>query len=124
MKFLLDANMPRAALAVLQAHGHEAEHVRDIALANAADPVIAAHARTAGAVLVSRDLDFADTRRYPPEDYAGLLLLRLPDQDTAAQVADTLSRFLDTPKLVSQLPGHLVVLESSRVRFRPPLENP
>jgi hypothetical protein len=40
MRFLLDANMPRSALALLVQHGHEAEHVKDIGLGDAPDSEI------------------------------------------------------------------------------------
>ncbi len=56
--------MPRAALGVMRSSGHSVEHVRDIGLGDATDARIAEHARSAGAVLVTRDLDFADERRY------------------------------------------------------------
>jgi hypothetical protein len=35
VKFLLDANMPRAALDVTRSRGHGVEHVRDIGLGDA-----------------------------------------------------------------------------------------
>ena len=67
MKFLLDANMPRSALAALRAFGHSVEHVRDIGLGDA-DERVAASTNAATAALVSRDLDFADVRRFPPQN--------------------------------------------------------
>ncbi|MBL6749735.1 MAG: DUF5615 family PIN-like protein [Nevskia sp.] len=57
MKFLLDANMPRAAVRAVLARRHDAEHIRDTALRDAADELVAAYALASGAVLVSRDLD-------------------------------------------------------------------
>ncbi|MDE2150336.1 MAG: DUF5615 family PIN-like protein [Gammaproteobacteria bacterium] len=113
--------MPRTALGAVRARGHAAEHVRDTGLRDAAGERIAAYARTTGAVLVSRDLDFADTRVYPPAESPGLVVMRLPDDSDAPHVAGVLSRFLASTDLVAQLPGHLVILEPSRVRFRPAL---
>lgn len=124
MNFLLDANMPRAAAAVLAAHGHMAQLVRDVGLGTATDERIAEFARAHDAVLVTRDLDFADARRYAPNRHAGLLVLRLPDNATAAQIAEVLDRFLKSPQLVARLPGHLAIIDSVRARFRPPLDVP
>jgi predicted nuclease of predicted toxin-antitoxin system len=59
MRFLLDANMPRSAIDTFVRFGHEVELVRDVGLAAAPDKQVAAHALKTGAVLVSRDLDFA-----------------------------------------------------------------
>jgi hypothetical protein len=45
----------------------------------------------------------------------------VPDDATAPQILDILDRFLKQAVLVIATPGHLVILESDRVRFRPPL---
>ena len=45
------------------------------------------------------------------------------DTATATQIAGVLDRFLKSPRLVAQLPGHLAVVDPARVRFRPPLRN-
>ncbi len=119
MRFLLDANMPRAALRVLIAAGHSAAHVRDLDMGAATDAVIDQYAQAWGHILVTRDLDFADTRAYPPEPSPGRLVLRVPDNSSANEIADLLARFLAATDLVAQIPGHLVVLEEDRVRFRP-----
>lgn len=63
MRFLLDANMPRAAEDLLLDQSHDALHVRDIGLRNAPDQRIDNYARAEGRALVTRDLDFADVRR-------------------------------------------------------------
>jgi predicted nuclease of predicted toxin-antitoxin system len=121
MKFLLDANMPRAALRVLIEAGHVAEHVRDLGLGNATDERIDQLAQTEGWILVTRDLDFCDTRNYPPENSAGRVVLRVEDTSTAVEIAELLQRFLALPELVNRIPGHLVVLDTNRARFRPAL---
>jgi predicted nuclease of predicted toxin-antitoxin system len=37
MRFLIDSNLPRAVIAVVQSMGHQVEFARDIALASATD---------------------------------------------------------------------------------------
>jgi predicted nuclease of predicted toxin-antitoxin system len=123
MRFLVDANMPRSALAFLKNFGHTAEHVRDLGLGAAPDKQIAALAKTSTACLVTRDLDFADIRNYPPDQYAGILVLRLADDATALQIIEVLEKFLKNSDLIDKLSKHLVILEPSRVRFRPALPN-
>ena len=122
MRFLVDANLPRSSLSVLQAFGHSAEHVRDLGLGGAPDAQIAARARDTSAALLTRDLDFSDIRAYPPTAYPGLIILRLPDDAVAQQILNLLERFLRKSALVENVPGHLVILESDRVRFRPALK--
>ena len=79
MRFFVDANLPRAALAVFRKHGHDVSFARDVQLGAASDAAIALEAKRSGSVLVTRDLDFADIRRYPPEAYSGIVVLRVPD---------------------------------------------
>jgi predicted nuclease of predicted toxin-antitoxin system len=122
MRFLVDANLPRSALALLASLGHTCEHARDIGLGHAPDSHVAAHARSTGAALLTRDLDFADIRNYPPADYEGILVLRMPDHAVAQNIVNLLERFLKQTELATQLPGHLVILEPDRVRFRPALQ--
>ena len=122
MDFLLDANMPRSALRALTDAGHQAWHVRDIGLGDAPDEHIDRHALTQGWVLVTRYLDFCDIRNYPPEHTPGRLVLRVDDTSTANEIAQLLQRFLMLPELVGHIPGHLVILDSNRVRFRPALK--
>jgi predicted nuclease of predicted toxin-antitoxin system len=122
MRFLVDANMPRSTLALLDGFGHTSEHARDIGLGHAPDSQIAACARSTGAALITRDLDFADIRNYPPADYQGILVLRMPDDAVAQAILNLLERFLKQAELAAKLPSHLVILEPDRVRFRPALQ--
>jgi predicted nuclease of predicted toxin-antitoxin system len=121
VKFLLDANMPRAAVGAALECGHAAVHVRDIGLGDATDERVEGYARSSGAVLVTRDLDLADIRRVILEECPGVLVLRPPGESTATQIADVRRRFLSSDNLIQSLTGRLAILEPSRVRFRPAL---
>lgn len=59
MNFLIDQNLPAALAAWIRERGHGAAHVRDIGMAEAGDRAVLAEARSRGAVLVSKDADFA-----------------------------------------------------------------
>lgn len=121
MKFLIDANLPRSITALISSLGHEVEFARDIGLAAAPDSAIAARAQTTRAALLTRDLDFADVRSYPPEQYAGIVVLRLPDDAVAQDIVRVVERFLSETAFTSQLAGRLAIVEPDRVRFRPAL---
>jgi predicted nuclease of predicted toxin-antitoxin system len=122
MRFLLDANLPRAAVAVVEKLGHTVEFARDAGLGTASDEVIAERARSTQAGLITRDLDFADVRRYLPDQYSGIVVLRLPDDAVATDIAAVLERFLAKPQFVDQLPHRLAIVDAARVRFRPPID--
>jgi predicted nuclease of predicted toxin-antitoxin system len=119
MKFLLDANIPRSAGGVLKGLGHEAVDVRDALPPGADDATVATLARAHHLVLVTRDFDFADIRNYPPEAYAGIVVLELPEDAIAERVNEVLKSFVSNEALIGRLKGRLAIVESWRVRFRP-----
>jgi predicted nuclease of predicted toxin-antitoxin system len=119
MKFLLDANMPRSAASLLRGLAHEVEDVRDVLPNGADDATVAAHAQARKLILITRDFDFADIRNYPPNNYAGIIVLELPDDAIASQVNQALQSFVSKPELLSRLTGRLAIVELWRVRFRP-----
>jgi predicted nuclease of predicted toxin-antitoxin system len=86
MRFLLDANMPRSALGAVQRLGPEAVDIRDVGLGGAGDAQVAAYAREHRLLLITRDFDFSDIRNYSPAEFAGIVVLELPDDAVAATV--------------------------------------
>jgi len=118
VNFLVDASLPRMAADMLREMGHHAVDVRDISMGRATDAVIAAHARSNQWVLITRDFDFADVRNDPPPDYAGLVVLHLPEDATAKQVVSLLESLVRREDWMARLSGRLAIVESYRVRFR------
>lgn len=119
MNFLLDANMPRSTAALLRSLGHDVEDVREVLPNGAEDTLVAAYARKSSRVLVTRDFDFASIRNYPPQDYAGIVVLELPEDVAAPQINRALESFVRNEEFLKRLPGRLAIVESWRVRFRP-----
>jgi predicted nuclease of predicted toxin-antitoxin system len=62
VRFLVDAQLPAALARRLEALGHFAEHVADRGLVSASDEAIRAYAAGVGAVIVTKDEDFAMRR--------------------------------------------------------------
>lgn len=60
MRFLIDAQLPPIMARWLEDAGHQAEHLEDVGLRDAEDGVVWAHALRVGAVIVTKDEDFAD----------------------------------------------------------------
>jgi predicted nuclease of predicted toxin-antitoxin system len=114
--------MPRSTMALLDHLGHEGEFARDLGLGQAPDAWIATHARNMGAAIITRDVDFADIRHYPPDEYNGIIVMRMTDDAVAQTIVSLLERFLKQTALLARIPGHLVILEPDRARFRPALE--
>lgn len=119
MRFLIDASLPRATRATLEALGHEAEDVRDHGPVLALDPAIAAYARRERLCIVTADRDFADIRRYRTAEHAGIIVLRLPKGSTETVVLRMIATFVSQADLLAYVPGRLVMVSENRLRFRP-----
>lgn len=119
MRFLVDEDLPRSTDDMLQRYKHEAIDVRDIGLRGAKDHQIAAYAQSEGLCLLTGDFDFSDIRNYPPGEYSGLVVLKLPGTATASFIFNLLESFLQHEDLVVQMPGKLAIVEPGRVRIRP-----
>ncbi|HZQ99021.1 MAG TPA: DUF5615 family PIN-like protein [Chloroflexota bacterium] len=59
MRFLVDAQLPPALARWLAERGHVAEHVSDVGLQAADDRILWDHAVSVGAVIITKDEDFA-----------------------------------------------------------------
>lgn len=116
--FLLDANMPRDAATVITAAGHTPIFLRDVGLRSATDSRIAEYARLNGCVIITRDFDFSDVRMFPPADYAGIVVLQVPDTAESPMICALVREFFTKAEILSALPGHLAIVEFGRVRLR------
>jgi predicted nuclease of predicted toxin-antitoxin system len=116
MRAKLDENVPIEAAELLRAADWECDTVYDEGLAGADDPNVAAACRTGARVLFTLDLDFADIRAYPPDEYVGIVVLR-PAEPSRRQALELVSRVL--PVLSAEWTEHrLWIVEPGRVRVR------
>jgi len=116
MRFKLDEDLPIDVAQLLIRHGHNARTVYDEALAGAKDEQIGEVCLNEERILVTLDIDFADIRAYPPEQYFGLVVLRLRRPDKA-HVLFIINRII---KLIDEEPlqGNLWIVEEDRIRIR------
>jgi len=87
LAFKVDENLPREIVALLRTAAHDAVSVRDQQLQGAEDEVLACVCRQEQRAIVTLDLGFADIRRYPPHEHAGIIVLRPQRRDRASVVA-------------------------------------
>lgn len=117
MRFKLDENVPHQAIAGIEAAGHEAETAVAEGLGGAPDSQVLKAAIAEDRALVTLDLDFADFRRYPPAEAAGILVLRPHDQ-SVPQLMAALATALEVLEQ-EPLTGFLWIADTRRVRIRP-----
>lgn len=98
MRFLVDAQLPPALARRIESLGHIAEHVADRRLEKAPDAEIRAYAATSGAVIVTKDEDFAIHRVL--HEGPAVVWLRIGN----TRRVDLLRRFeAELPKIVAAL---------------------
>ncbi|MCX7993668.1 MAG: DUF5615 family PIN-like protein [Fimbriimonadales bacterium] len=117
MRFLIDEDLPHTLTDIFAAAGYEALHVREVGLRGMPDEQIAAYAQTHHLCLVTADLGFADVRIYPPAQYAGIVVLRVPTSASKATLQQLIEEWLQSGQ-VEKAQGNLTIIEPGRVRIK------
>jgi predicted nuclease of predicted toxin-antitoxin system len=81
VKFKVDENLPEETAYLLREAGHDASTITAQGIGGDPDPDVASMCRREQRALVTLDRGFADIRTYPPNEYSGLIVLRLNWQD-------------------------------------------
>lgn len=116
MKFKLDENVPIELRDDLRMLGYDADSVHDENLSGIADAWSLEQARLEDRVLLTMDKGIADVRRYPPREYAGIVLLR-PGSAGRGEVLAFARRHLSRI-LAMELKGWLLVVNETSIRVR------
>ena len=116
MRFKVDENLPVDVAETLRSAGHDALTIFDQMLVGDDDSSILGICQKEERALITLDLDFSDARSYPPQEYLGLVVLRLHRQDKP-YVMETIKRII--PFLEQeQIKGRLWIVEENRIRVR------
>jgi predicted nuclease of predicted toxin-antitoxin system len=113
VKIKLDENVHGDVRDSLAGWGHDASTVHDEGLAGSPDADVAAAVKAEERCLVTFDLDFANPRRYPPAEYAGIVVLRLHAPTARLQVRRLVSFFSTQAESIA---GKLWILDETRAR--------
>jgi predicted nuclease of predicted toxin-antitoxin system len=116
MKFKIDENLPVEIAILLIEKGHNATTVYQENLNGAPDSDISIVCQKEKRTLVTLDTDFADIHAYPPQDFPGLIILRLKRQDKL-HVLSVLNRLIMLLPY-EPLDRHLWIVDEKRVRIR------
>ena len=80
MNIKLDENIPEDAATIFMNAGYHVSTVLDEGMGGRPDPDVAAVCKAESKILITLDTDFANIGAYPPEDYSGIIVLRLANQ--------------------------------------------
>ncbi|MDA0747790.1 MAG: DUF5615 family PIN-like protein [bacterium] len=116
MKFKIDENLPVETADLLRQLGHDAATVLEQNMGGEKDSAISTICQQEKRSLITLDLNFSDIRTYPPNQFSGIIVLRLKRQDKP-YVLDTISRLI--PRLSTEsLESHLWIVEDDQIRIR------
>ena len=118
MRFLVDADLPPAVVAILQAAGHDASYVPDVFPPKTPDPVVAAYARETERCVVTRDFGFSDLRRYAPREHYGIIVLTVPPEGGTRYILNLINEVLARLPELQPFSGKLLIVEPGRIRIR------
>jgi predicted nuclease of predicted toxin-antitoxin system len=116
MRFKADENLHPAAAEYLCEHGHDAVTIWEEDLQGSDDAGIIERCRLEKRALLTLDTGFGDVRTYRPEDYHGIVVLRL-DNPSRKRVLAVLPRLIELIK-AEALEKHLWVVDEGAIRIR------
>jgi predicted nuclease of predicted toxin-antitoxin system len=117
MLFKIDENLHDEVAELLRNNGHDAVTVHDQQMRGHPDEELASVCQREGRVMVTQDLDFSNIVAYPPENYSGIIVLRLhdPSRPSALAAARRLLALLAS----ESLSGCLWTVDDVGIRIRP-----
>lgn len=116
MRFKLDENIPPDFKEYLCEYSHDVHSVFDEGLNGALDGDIARACRLEKRIIITLDLDFSDTRIYPPSEFAGIIVLRPKRQSTKlfmSLLIAAVNALKDEP-----IDGRLWIVDHKEIRVR------
>lgn len=115
MKVKLDENLGTAGTECLRAAGFDVATVVQQHLTSAPDETVARVCVEEHRCLVTLDRDFSDPIRYPPRNYAGIVVVRLPGRFRLSLLEQALGLVVEAAK-ARDVRGRLWIAEIDRVR--------
>ena len=115
MRIKLDENLGAMGAVILKAAGFDVATVADQNLLSTPDADLARICATEGRCLVTLDRDFSDPLRYPPRQYAGIIVIRLPGRFRLPLVERALALVVEASKQ-TDVRGRLWIAEVDRIR--------
>jgi predicted nuclease of predicted toxin-antitoxin system len=116
MKFKIDENLPAGSARLLREAGHDATTLLEQGHRGAPNSVVADLLRHEGRALITLDVDFADIRNYPPNEFPGIIVIR-PRRCDREQISKILANVVQALE-EEQVTGRLWVVDDKRLRIR------
>ncbi len=115
MKLKLDENLSKAAAEIFRQAGHNTESVISQRMAGSPDKKVISVCQTEKRCLVTLDLDFANPLIFPPDEYYGIAVFRLPSRSSYGDLL-ILCRTLLVALGEKDIQGKLWIVQKNRIR--------
>jgi predicted nuclease of predicted toxin-antitoxin system len=115
LKVKLDENLGNRTIELFRETGHEVATVSGQGFGGSTDDGLIEACRAEGRVLVTLDLDFSNVLRFPPEQYAGIAVLRVPHPVELGTIRERVRVLLRASER-EDLSGRLWIVEQDRIR--------
>ena len=116
MKFLVDVNIPPKVTAYIESLGHDVKSLVQEQLSNIPDERVMELALNEERTIITFDKHFGNILRYPPQNTAGIILLRI-HPPLIEKIISAFDRFFKRYGETS-LKGRLIVLSDKEYRMR------
>ena len=116
MKFKLDENFGTRTQKIFRLAGHDIHTVRDENLQGSSDQHLYKICCSEQRCLITLDLDFADTVRFPPKQTGGIVVVRVPRNPSLGLLEKLIHQFLQLLTEMS-IERQLWIVEVGRIRI-------
>ena len=124
MLFKLDENLGNRGQKRLHKAGHDVMTVQEQQLCGLPDLQVIDVYTAEKRCLITLDTDFADTLTYPPEKYAGIILLRLPKKPVLSDIDIAVNTVIEALHRGADIVGKLWVVRKTTIRQFTPRADP
>lgn len=116
-RFVIDEDVSRSTGKVLKELGYEVKDIRDYGLRGAEDEDVYQFAKNNRAVVVTSDMDFGNTLRFPIGSHFGIVIIHFPNEVSTKEIN---RQFIESIKSLTEddFKGNLVIVEPGKVRIR------